>query len=262
MANLFKAPIGADFSAHAVAFVPPVIDGLAGWFYLGGTLAKTQRDRAGIANGVLAGSPTIEANYVSFGGFATGQWLQTSIAETDDITILCAARSADTFGSGPDRPMFVSNYGVDAGNGGAAIGASVYIDGGTAPAGTVRLGGGQDNNGTIQGQINTVITTTNVSVWNFYAARMAQTDDDNTVQNNARHLFNKTTGQSNTTNNYPRVSHSANLFRVGASYSSSFGGICDVAFVAIYSRALTNDEIEEIYQAVKTRLAAVNSITV
>jgi peptide/nickel transport system permease protein len=53
MANLFKAPIGADFSAHAVAFVPPVVDGLAGWFYLGGTLAKTQRDRAGIADGVI-----------------------------------------------------------------------------------------------------------------------------------------------------------------------------------------------------------------
>jgi hypothetical protein len=158
--------------------------------------------------------------------------------------------------------MFVSNYGADAGNGGALIGASIYVDGGTAPAGLLRLGAGQDNNGTIQGQVNTTFTTTDVSVWNFYAGRLAQTDADNTVQNNARHLFNKTTAQSHTTNNFPRVAHSTNLLRVGAAYNSNFDGICDVAFMAVYSRALLDAEIETIYQAVKTRLAGKHSITI
>lgn len=253
---------GADFSANSVGFIAPVADGLVGWWYLGGTEAETKRDRAGIANATLGGSPTIHAGYASFGGFSSGQWLQTEVTETAAFTMLCVARSTEAAHSGTDLPMFVSNYGNDAGNGGTTIGASIYVASGTAPAGTVRLGGGQNNNGTVQGQISTTITVAAATSWNFYAGRMASTSADNTQTLNARHLFGKTSGQSHTTNNYPRVVHSANRMRIGSCFNSGFSGSCDVAFAAFYSRALTDDEIETIYQAVKTRAAAKHSITI
>lgn len=262
MGTNFRFGGSADFSDNSVGLILPVATGCLGWFYLGGTQAATQQDRANIANATLVGSPTIGNGYVSFAGYDASQWLQTAIAETDEFTMLCVARSSDTFASGATKPMFFSNYGADAGNGGALIGASIYIDGGTAPQGTVRLGAGQNNNGTIQGQITTTINTTDVSVWNFYAASLAQTDANIAAANNARKLYNSTTDQTHSTSNYPRVAHSANMMRVGAGFSANFGGNCDVAFAAAYSRVLTDTEVETIYQAVKTRLAAKHSITI
>jgi len=253
---------GADFSANAVGFIPPVADGLAGWFYLGDTIAETQRDRAGIADGVLVGSPTINAGYVSFNGYSSGQRMQTSIVETANITLLTVARSSDAFSSGATKPMFVTNYGADPGHSNLLIGASIYVDGGTPPAALVRLGGGQDNNGTVQGQVNTVLTTADATIWNFYAGSLAATSSDTAATGNARKLYNSTTAQTGTSSNYPRVPHTVNTFRVGAAYNANFSGFCDIAFAAIYNRVLSDAEVETIYQAVKTRLAGKHSITI
>lgn len=249
---------GADFSANSVGFIAPVSAGLVGWWYLGGSVAETQQDRAGIANATLAGSPTINDGYVSFAGYDDSQWLETAVAETDDITVMCVARSSDTFGSGANKPMFISNFGTDSGSGGALIGTSIYVDGGTAPAGTVRLGGGQDTSGTYTAYTSTTFSTTDVSVWNFYAGKMTAAGGSD-----SRKLINSTTDQSNNTSpSVPRRSNTVRPFRIGASHSASFAGVCDVAFAAIYSAALSDAQIETIYQAVKTRLAGKHSITI
>ncbi len=253
---------GADFSANSVGFIAPVADGLVGWWYLGGTEAETKRDRAGIANATLGGSPTINAGYASFGGYSSGQWLQTAVTETAAFTMLCVARSTEAAHSGTDLPMFVSNYGSDAGNGGASIGASLYVASGTVPAGVVRLGGGENSNGTIQGHISANISVAAATSWNFYAGRLESTSSDITQALNARKVYDKTTAQTGTATSRPRVPHSVNKMRIGACFYSGFSGSCDVAFAAFYSRALTDDEIETIYQAVKARMGAVNSITI
>ncbi len=248
---------GADFSANSVGFIAPVADGLVGWWYLGGTEAETKRDRAGIANATLGGSPTINDGYVSFRGLDDGDYLQTSVMETDEITIMCVAKSSDTFADGNHKPMFISNYGTDSGSGGALIGASIYVDGGTAPAGTVRLGGGQNNSGSYTAYVSTNFSTTNVAVWNFYSGTMTAAGGTG-----SRILTNSTTDQTNNTSPaYPRRSNTVRAFRIGAAYAS-FNGTCDVAFAAIYNRVLTPAEVETVYQAVKTRLAAKHSITI
>lgn len=258
MGTLMTIGGSADFSANSAGFIAPVSSGLVGWFYLGGTVAETQQDRAAIANATLAGSPTLHDGYVSFSGYSSGQWLQTAIAETDEITLLTVAKSSDTFVDGTHKPMFLSNFGTDSGSGGALIGASLYIDGGTAPAGTLRLGGGQDTSGTYTAYVSTTFSTTDVSVWNFYAGKMLAAGGTG-----SRSLINSTTDQSNSASpTVPRRSNTVRLFRVGAGFSSSFSGSCDVAFAAVYSRALTDTEIETIYQAVKTRLAGKHSITI
>lgn len=246
---------GADFSANSVGFIAPISSGLLGWWYLGGSVAETQQDRAGIANATLSGSPTIGNGYVSFGGFSSGQYLTTAIEEVEEMTALVVARSTEAAHSGTDLPMFVSNFA------GSGVGFSIYISDGTVPAGTVRIGAGQDNNGTLQPQITTNISVTDASVWNFYAARLADTSSDNTQALNERKLFNKTTAQTNSTNNYPRVV-GANVMRIGAGYTSSFTGSCDVAFAAFYDRALSDAEVETVYQSVKDRLAGKHSIAI
>ena len=246
---------GVDFSANSVGYVAPVASGLVGWFFLGGSVAETQQDRAGIANAVLAGSPTINNGYVSFGGVSSGEYLTTAVAETAECTVLAVAKSTEAAHTGSDLPMFVSNFGP------SGVGFSLYISAGTAPAGTVRIGAGQDDNGTPQTQINTNVVVAAATSWNFYAAKLESTSADNTAQLNARKLFNKTTSQTGTTSNYPRIV-GANPLRIGAGYNSGFSGSCDVAFAAFYNRALTDAEIETIYQAVKLRLAAKHSITI
>lgn len=249
---------GADFSANSVGYLSPVADDLLGLWFLGGSVAETQLDRAGIANGVLAGSPTIGDGYVSFGGYATGQWLETSVMETDTITVMVVAKSSDTFGSGANKPMFLSNYGTDSGSGGALIGTSIYIDGGTAPAGTVRLGGGQDSSGTYTAYTSTTFSTTDVSVWNLYAGTMTAAGGTG-----SRVLYNSTTDQSNNTSpSVIRRSNTVRPFRIGASHSNAFGGVCDVAFAAVWGRVLTSTQVETMYQAIKTRLAGKHSITI
>jgi len=249
---------GADFSANSVGYLAPVAEDLLGLWFLGGSVAETQLDRAGIANATLAGSPTIADGYVSFGGYATGQWLETTVMETDNITVLVVARSADTFAAGATRPMLLSNYGTDSGSGGALLGVSIFVNGGTPPAGTLILAGGQDNGGSYSAYINTTFTTTDVSVWNFYAGKMAAAGGTG-----SRKLINSTTDQTNNTSpSYPRRSNTVRPFRIGSSHSASYGGICDVAFAAIYGRVLTDDEIETVYQAIKTRLAGKHSITI
>ncbi len=253
---------GADFSANSVGFIAPVTSGLLGWWYLGGSVAQTQQDRAGIADATLAGSPTIGDGYVSFGGYSSGQYLTTQVTEVDAMTMIVVARSTEAAHTGTDLPMFVGNYGADAGNGGALIGSSIYISAGTVPAGTTRLGAGQNNNGTIQAQIATTFSTATATSWNMYAGTLADTSEVTTTTGNARILYNLTTDQSNETSNYPRVSHSVNKMRIGAGYSSSFTGSCDVAMAAFYSGVLTPTQLETIYQAVKTRLAALHSITI
>lgn len=249
---------GADFSANSVGYLAPVSNGLLGLWFLGGSVAETQLDRAGIANAVLAGSPTIGNGYVSFRGLDDGDYLQTSVMETDEITIMCVAKSSDTFADGNHKPMFISNFGTDSGSGGALIGASIYVDGGTAPAGTVRLGGGQNNSGSYTAYTSTTFSTSNVATWNFYSGTMTAAGGTG-----SRILTNSTTDQTNNTSPaYPRRSNTVRAFRIGASHSASFNGTCDVAFAAIYNRVLTPAEVETVYQAVKTRLAAKHSITI
>lgn len=253
---------GADFSANSVGFIAPVTSGLLGWWYLGGSVAETQQDRAGIADATLSGSPTIGDGYVSFGGYSSGQYLTTQISEVDAMTLIVVARSTEAAHSGTDLPMFISNYGTDAGNGGTPLGASIYISAGTVPAGTIRLAAGQNNNGTIQTQTATTFSTSTSTSWNMYAGTLADTSEVTSTTGNDRTLYNLTTDQTNSSSNYPRVVHSANKMRIGAGYSSSFTGSCDVAMAALYSGVLTGTQLETIYQAVKTRLAALHSITI
>lgn len=239
--------IGSDF-------VIPVTSGLLGWWFLGDTVADTQHDYAGIADAVLTGSPVLTQGFVTFAGYAAGQWLQTSVTETAAFSIVVVARSSASFATSATRPMFVSNYGTDAGNGGVALGAGILVSGGTAPAGGVILHGGQNNNGTKQTQTNTTFTTTNVAGWNFYAGRLESVDSNTAATNNPRKLYNETAAQTATTNNYPRVPHSSNTMRIGAAYNSTFGGPSDIAMVALYSRALSDGNVDDIYDAVAARL--------
>lgn len=250
---------GGNFAANAAFFIPAVADGLVGMWHLGGTVAQTQKNlKVGGVDATLAGSPTVNAGSVDFGGFSSGQWLQLPYYETDTITLLVVAKSSDTFAGSATKPMFMSNYGTDSGSGGATIGAGIYVDGGTPPAATVRMAGGQNNSGTYTANVNTTFSVANATIWNFYAGKMQAA-----AGTNSHALVNSTTDQLNqTSSTYPRRSNQVRLMRVGAGYSSAFSGTCSISYAALFSTFLSADQIELLYQAEKARQSALFGVTI
>lgn len=114
---------GADYSLNARAFVPPVSNGLIGWWYLGGmagddaptALARTIKNLApGSTQAMsLILSPTIATGYVQVDGT---NYLNTTISETLDFTVLVLALPqavsggiATWVGTGTDKTMMSSS---------------------------------------------------------------------------------------------------------------------------------------------------------
>ena len=247
----------ADFSANAIGFSPPVTSGLIGWWYLGGTQALTEKDLSFTGNATLAGSPTIEDEYVSFGGASTGQYLQTTLADPVDISMLVVARTSATFGSAAQRPMYIGNYGADSGYSNTQHGAGIYTESGTAPSGVTRASQSHDITGTVTPSTSPALTIATLSSWNFMCSSYAQSGG-------AKRFRCITTAQSGTaTQTATRVPHTTNKLRIGASFNSSvFGGACDVAFAAVYNVALTTNQEDAIYEFVARFMLDRRSITI
>ncbi len=251
----------ADFSANAFAFAAPVASGLQGWFFLGGgSAAAIQKDYAYLANLGIGGGPTFGAGFTTFGGFATGQWLSTGISETADQTIFVVARSSDTLASGHD-PVLVSDYGADGSNGisTAAKGITLQViapDAGGAPGANI-IGYHFVNNA----GVTTLAAAGSLDFPAFNSFKALSH-----VINSAAgtDVVNNLTGGTSVTSSFtlPRFPNVTNKFRIGAAYTNNGGGSCDIAFVAIYNRALSSVEQQTVYAFIKKYLLAKYSIAV
>lgn len=232
---------GADFSANAVGFLPPVANGLAGWFMLGGTIDQSVRNLAqGGANAAAVGSPGVSSGYCSFDG-NTPSYLQTSIAETQDMTYIIAMRSGDTFADGTHAPAPIGTFQ----SGQTPIGLGLLFLNGTLPTVQLRLYAGQDavTSGT------TSLNVTDPDTWKFFAA---------VVESGAhRDIHNLTDNTGATAVPGARVDAgiSSRIVRVGSSYGGN-RGISDIAFAAVYTRALSAGELAAIYAFVQPILSA------
>lgn len=249
---------GDAFSANPVGFSPPITAGLKGWWYLGGTSAKTTRNLAFNGDAALVGSPTIEEGYVSFAGFSGGQWMQTTLAETENDTLLVVARSAAAFSSGSTRPHPIGNTGPDAGFSGTEHGSAilVYETVGAPSAGVRGVQSHDGGAGTPVSHLTGQITVTDLTDFKFLAKSFNDTS-------NTKLTRNVTDSQSTSnTNTGARILHTTNTHRIGGSYTSTYGGPCDVAFAAIYDTALTSDQMGEIYEFVARYLSDKFSIEI
>ena len=244
MATIIKVS-GADFSAVAVGFVPPVASGLVGWWLLGGSQAASVRNLApGGADAGVAGAPSYSAGYASFDGVA-GAYFTTSIPEAESMTFVVAGRSADTFAGATTRPAFVSAYNNTLEPTGVALMAQAVGSGG-APACNMGLFVDYDSG-------TGAITATNLPAFDSFRAFAG------VVEGGVGRTVYDLTGATSTTASSAASRSSTGIaarnMQIGAGYAGN-RGISDIAFVAIYSRALSAGELTTIYEFVDPILAA------
>lgn len=249
---------GVNGSAYAREFRPPVSSGLVGWWWLGGTEAKTEKDHAYLANATLAGSPTIETSYVSFGGYNSGQWLQTEVAETNDFSWLVVARTSDALAASSTQPTIMSTWSsADPAYSSQTNGSLIYYNATSGlPQGTLVGGIGHVSAGTVTVDNGATLSIANAGEWAFLALTYNDTS-------NVKVLYNRSTGTSNTNTVATDRSPRSNLnLRIGGGFNTSFRGTCDVAFAAAYSSALTAQEVADTYAFVQTCLSDWHGLTI
>ncbi len=235
---------------YAGGFRPPVAANLLGWWWLGGDKASTEKDHAYLGNAVLAGSPAFHDGYVSFSGFSAGHWLQTEVAETNDLTVMCVARTSDTLAAAANRPMFMSWFGGDPGYASQANGSCLYYGSASGlPQGFLRGTVGHVTTGTVTMDDAAFQTVPDVTAWRFLAVSF---DDTSNVK-----LVSDLTAAASATNTVSttRSPHTVNRLRIGGGFNTSFSGSCDVAWAAVYNRALTAEEKADTRAFVNTVLS-------
>lgn len=247
----------ANYSTNATRFNAPITTGLKGWWYLGGTQELSERNLAFNGNASLVGSPTIEDGYVSFAGYSSGQWMQTTLGETASDTLLVVMRSSDTFASGATRPAPIGNWSADPGNSNTVHGSTILVLS-TVGAPSAQLVGAQshDVTGTLTAHLSGQITVADLSGWKF----LAKSFNDTTNEKVFRNVTNAQSTSSSTTNT--RELHTTSTHRIGGGYTSSYSGACDVAFAAIYDAGLTTGQIDDIYDFVARFLLDRRGITI
>lgn len=245
MATIIRVS-GADFSANAVGFLPPVSNGLLGWWHLGGTLANSQKNLATGLLSTVVGSPTVAAGFLTLG---PSNYIDTGLAETNEWTFIVVAKNPAPGTAAANRPMYISNNLAS-----PAIGAGLLEGGATAPAGSFRTSVFFDNGSGGTTQITAQAAATDVTVWHYVQGSASST---------LARTVDKTTGAVATSAlSGTRARNTSNTLRIGAAANNTgLAGTPGMAFAAIYNRALTSTEEAAVYATVKALMAA-KSITV
>lgn len=234
---------GADFSANAIGFTPPVTSGLKGWWYLGQNAAQTVKDLAFLEDALVVGTPTYGTGIATFTSLSN--YLQTGVAEEADGTVLFAARwpspQSGTATGVPYSALNGSPY--DAG-------LQCYITSVSYPSATIVnfLGksGGTAN-------IFSQITSNDISTRAFYSCTYASTG--------AHKIRNITAGTSGSgTFSGARTLNGGDI-RIGSS-NNTRNATCEMSFWAYYNRVLSEPEQDSVYAAVKQFLADKRSLTI
>jgi hypothetical protein len=229
---------GTDFSGAAIAFSPPVSAGLEYWNYFGDP-TKTARNLAlGKAAASIIGAPGAGANFATFTGLTN--YVQTGLVDQTEVTLLAVARPITP--AAATYKHVIGNYNGTSGNqAGSSLLFNNVAQGGPGVY-NARSDGTNSQNSILFAPIG------DYSGFGFIAGRMGAT---------ASRYDDKTRGLSaNGTFSYPRAASNGQLYRIGSAVSAATGTqAVDVAFAAIYSRVLSDVELDAIYQKVKTYLA-------
>lgn len=250
MATIIRVA-GADFSANPVGFLPPVSLGLEAWHYLGGSISKSERNLApGKPNAVAVGAPVVDAAFLRCD---EAGYLQTSIANPGDVTLVACAKLPAGFVFGAQFGWMISAYGS---TGGVGNGQGLAYDAsGAEPAARALLNGQYDVSGTpTYRQVLGPVAAPDGTAWQFWVGRHQG--------GVGMRLANKTTGLVVTSAQADAVvADPGKTYRIGFSYTTAGVGT-DIAFAGIYSRALSVDEETAIYEAVQSYMDRRFSITV
>lgn len=255
MTGLVLRVAGADFSASAIGFVPPVAGNLAYWNFLGGDSTKTARNLAdGGAASTIVGSPAINSNSAVFGPGTS--FLQTSVAQTASSTVIAVFKMPTEASS-----FVVSNYQSQRKDDSVTSnGMSLYTTAGAAGDGFLAVRFNQSQYSGVAGQATSnslVELAASVPVATFRAV-VGRCD----AATHVRKIVDLTNGTSSSLTSASVEDIGSASLRIGSGYTNTgFTASNEVAFVAIYQRALSDAEISKVYSFLKAYYAG-NGITI
>ena len=249
MSGVVITASGVDASANNIGLVLPYATNCEAFGILGGTAARSQKNYAlGKTDFTLVGSPTISANSVQF--VNATKWLQTSVAEADDMTfvVVCSAAKQNAY--------LITNTGTTRPGNNAAYPLGLQLR-------AVSQGGSPTNNllssavgrydGTLLGTATGAATPSLVRVASagHRCATLRMTESTGVLKTN-----DLTAGDSSTVTDTTGVRDKCGNFRVGSSYlSGSLTDNVDILGFAIYSEALSDENLALVYNWFKTYYA-------
>lgn len=242
---------GADFSAKAINYIPPVPLGLEYLNFFGGEANLSRNLAPGKPAGQVVGSPAFSDKSIT--PTQMTKYIQTAVPHTDEMTIMVVARGpADDVDS-----HLVSNYwSPRAGGVGTAGGVSLM----TRPASPVVDGMARETlawsrwDGVASSTLlhSIYMAARPVPELKTLAATISKATRVGTI-------FNKTAGLVGSTSPLPAgfVQDLGGPLRIGSAYTTVGGWLpSEIFFVAIWSRVLTEAEIEVMHTAVKSYYGA------
>lgn len=226
--NLGNIILPGDGYPSLFGFQIPVVSGLEGAFLLGDGEAMLGKNYApGKSDGVVIGTPTANSGYAAMSGSG---YIDTGISETDALTLFAVLR--DSSGTVDMAPGVIGNY--VSGNSGASLymGAD-YIRSGLARTGTT----------------DGVSTGINPAIFSLVSARGAT--------GIATRVKNWTAGSENSgTAITDRALNTAQTLKIGELPNASFAGPIDIGLAMIYSRVLTDVEMDQMAAWARSYCAA------
>lgn len=249
----------ADFSDNAVGYSAPVPEGLEYLNFFGGNTARLQRNLApGKPAGVVVGVPTINADSAVFTPLAN--YIQTSAPDTHNKTLFVVSRVPSPEGDS----MLISNSRSGRTTGPAGLPTTtatslMYRGVADADAGEVGelLFAAQWDGATDASSVPTTVQLLNRPV-GAIGALIGRTNagDGLLATTKYRKIDNKTFATKTAGSFTNAVFDLAGAYRIGSSYAIFAGTVpTEILFAAIWSRELTDAEVETMYQAVKAYYA-------
>lgn len=234
--------LGSDAEADATFYIPPVWDGLLGWFFINDNRVKAARNLRGDRDPAkVMGSPLFDAVAGTFQG--NQDYLQTDIVETEAMTIFSVIRSDDTRVDVAHMPMFYGTYRSPAANGGGdTFGVGLHLS-----QSALRAIGARGNS--VEDDVVAVaqLGMADVTQWQLIRHEVEAGVGVNRI-------YNRTLGLSADSGApLPRL-RSTGKFRIGSGYHE-YGGACQVPVWVPYNRILSPDECEETEADIREKMA-------
>ncbi|MGO1160532.1 hypothetical protein ACTOV4_01075 [Brucella sp. C7-11G] len=213
-----------EASLSAKKYLPSVLDGLEAWHFMDGGVERAALNFAlGKPDADIVGTPVAGEGYVRFKGLTN--FLQGKLPEALEETTFIVARTLDALSSDATRPMLCGTFRnpAIADPARSSFGSAIYMTEAVTAHGTA--GRRRPDGSFTSGGAGTVANVVN---WALYCL---------TVSEATTVMRDYTTGTTRVTAETGTRDVSSGKHRIGSGFQQ-FGGECDIALYARYSRAL------------------------
>lgn len=229
----------------------PVEQGLEAWFTFDTDAKRFFFNRAkDKPDAVIVGSPVAYPTHGRFKGLA--DYLRTAIRETDGQTLIVVGKAAAPIPAGASTtgdattPFYVGNYrgaSVTAGVAGTAYGTSLYhVQPATVTGGAARA---NDTGGGATSAVTSVGAGEVPTEWGLRVLRTSSA-----MATKVQNLTRNTMAQGT---DLRARALADSVFQIGSG-AAVFGGEVDISAVAIFSRAITDAELNQVATAMRKRM--------